>query len=125
MLHNLALLHQVPFLQEHEAGYGRVAAVEPVDSDEEEAEDEDVDNRTAIIRQHRDQQNQQFRPAAALRASYSVGKTHKQYLGFAGRRDSRVELRRAASLMLRCRFRSWCRSRRALEVTCVADRTPG
>ncbi|KAJ1160175.1 hypothetical protein NDU88_000677 [Pleurodeles waltl] len=37
---------------EDEAGDGRVAAVEPVDSDEEEAEDEDVDNRTSIIQQY-------------------------------------------------------------------------
>ncbi|KAJ1138640.1 hypothetical protein NDU88_005021 [Pleurodeles waltl] len=51
MLHNLALRRQVPFLQEDEAGAGRVAAVEPVDSDEEEAEEEDVDNRTTIIQQ--------------------------------------------------------------------------
>ncbi|KAJ1131365.1 hypothetical protein NDU88_009702 [Pleurodeles waltl] len=42
----------VPFLQEDEAGDGRVAAVEPVDSEEDEAEDEDVDNRTAIIQQY-------------------------------------------------------------------------
>ncbi|KAJ1116059.1 hypothetical protein NDU88_004278 [Pleurodeles waltl] len=41
----------VPFLQENEAPDGRVAAVDPVDSDEEEDEDEDEDedNRTAII----------------------------------------------------------------------------
>ncbi|KAJ1203334.1 hypothetical protein NDU88_007121 [Pleurodeles waltl] len=38
MLHNLALRRQVPFLQEDEAGEGCVAAVEPVDSDEDEAE---------------------------------------------------------------------------------------
>ncbi|KAJ1089836.1 hypothetical protein NDU88_002980 [Pleurodeles waltl] len=49
MLHNLALRRQVPFLQEDEAGDGRVAAVEPVDSDEEEAVEEDVDNITTII----------------------------------------------------------------------------
>ncbi|XP_069072117.1 cytochrome P450 2J2-like [Pleurodeles waltl] len=47
MLHNLALRRQVPFLQEEEAGGGRVKPVEPVDSDKEEAED--VDNRTTII----------------------------------------------------------------------------
>ncbi|KAJ1178084.1 hypothetical protein NDU88_003333 [Pleurodeles waltl] len=47
MLHNLALRRQVPFLQEDEPGDGHVAAVEPVDSDEEEAED--VDNRNTII----------------------------------------------------------------------------
>ncbi|KAJ1209272.1 hypothetical protein NDU88_004650 [Pleurodeles waltl] len=42
----------VPFLQEDEAGDGRVAAVDPVDSEDEEAEDEDEDNRSAIIRQY-------------------------------------------------------------------------
>ncbi|KAJ1084586.1 hypothetical protein NDU88_004732 [Pleurodeles waltl] len=47
MLHNLALRCQVPFVQEVEAGDGRVAAVDPVDSDEEETEDEEY--RTAII----------------------------------------------------------------------------
>ncbi|KAJ1163652.1 hypothetical protein NDU88_004107 [Pleurodeles waltl] len=52
MLNNLALRRQVPFLKEDEDGDGCVAAVEPVDSDEEEAEDEDVDNRTTIIRQY-------------------------------------------------------------------------
>ncbi|KAJ1176215.1 hypothetical protein NDU88_001498 [Pleurodeles waltl] len=36
MLHNLALRHQVPFLQEDEPGDGLVAVVEPVDSEEEE-----------------------------------------------------------------------------------------
>ncbi|KAJ1142790.1 hypothetical protein NDU88_009103 [Pleurodeles waltl] len=50
MLHNLALRRQVPFLQEDEAGDGRVAAVDPVDSEDEEAEDED--NRSAIIRHY-------------------------------------------------------------------------
>ncbi|KAJ1217726.1 hypothetical protein NDU88_005317 [Pleurodeles waltl] len=49
MLHNLALRRQVHFLQEDEAGDGRVAAVDPVDSEDEEAEDEDEDNRSAII----------------------------------------------------------------------------
>ncbi|KAJ1207648.1 hypothetical protein NDU88_003038 [Pleurodeles waltl] len=38
--------------QEDEPGDGRVAAVEPVDSDEEEAEDEDVDNRSTLIQQY-------------------------------------------------------------------------
>ncbi|KAJ1080366.1 hypothetical protein NDU88_000583 [Pleurodeles waltl] len=52
MLHNLALRHRVPFLQEEEAGDAHVAAVDPVDSEDEEVEDEDVDNRTAVIRQY-------------------------------------------------------------------------
>ncbi|KAJ1198208.1 hypothetical protein NDU88_002052 [Pleurodeles waltl] len=52
MLHNLALRRQLPFLQEEEAGDGRVAAVDPVDSEDEEAEDEDEDNRSAIICQY-------------------------------------------------------------------------
>ncbi|KAJ1189816.1 hypothetical protein NDU88_006558 [Pleurodeles waltl] len=43
---------RVPFLHEDEPGDGRVAAVDPVDSDEEEAEDLDEDNRTAIIQQY-------------------------------------------------------------------------
>ncbi|KAJ1202724.1 hypothetical protein NDU88_006521 [Pleurodeles waltl] len=56
MLHNLALYHHVPFLQEVEAGVGHVAAVDPVDSEDEEAEDED--NRSAVIRQYfKDTQN--------------------------------------------------------------------
>ncbi|KAJ1129690.1 hypothetical protein NDU88_008056 [Pleurodeles waltl] len=37
---------------EEEAGDGRVAAVDPVDSKDEEVEDEDEDNRTAVIRQY-------------------------------------------------------------------------
>ncbi|KAJ1143517.1 hypothetical protein NDU88_009825 [Pleurodeles waltl] len=37
MLHNLALRRLVPFLQEDEPGDGRVAAVEPMDSDQDEA----------------------------------------------------------------------------------------
>ncbi|KAJ1211572.1 hypothetical protein NDU88_006930 [Pleurodeles waltl] len=49
MLHNLALRRQAPFLQEDVPGDGLVAMVEPVDSEEEEAEDEDVDNRSNII----------------------------------------------------------------------------
>ncbi|KAJ1134716.1 hypothetical protein NDU88_001163 [Pleurodeles waltl] len=44
MLHNLALRRQVPFLQDDGPDGGLVAAVEPVDSEEEEAEEEDVDN---------------------------------------------------------------------------------
>ncbi|KAJ1126941.1 hypothetical protein NDU88_005347 [Pleurodeles waltl] len=51
-LHNLALRRHVPFLQEEEAGDGRVAAVDPVDSEDEAAEDEGEDNRTAVIRQY-------------------------------------------------------------------------
>ncbi|KAJ1116886.1 hypothetical protein NDU88_005091 [Pleurodeles waltl] len=43
---------RVPFLQEDEAGDGCVAAVDPVDSEDEEAENEDEDNRRAIIRQY-------------------------------------------------------------------------
>ncbi|KAJ1170569.1 hypothetical protein NDU88_002443 [Pleurodeles waltl] len=49
MLHNLALRRQVPFLQEDEPGDGLAAAVEPVDSEEEKADEEDVDNTTNII----------------------------------------------------------------------------
>ncbi|KAJ1101401.1 hypothetical protein NDU88_006469 [Pleurodeles waltl] len=52
MLHNLALRCQVPFLQEDEPGDSLVAVVEPVDSEEEEAEEEDVDNRSNIIQQY-------------------------------------------------------------------------
>ncbi|KAJ1209682.1 hypothetical protein NDU88_005055, partial [Pleurodeles waltl] len=52
MLHNLALRRQVPFLQEDGPDDGVVAAVEPVDSDEEEAEEEDVDNRDSVIQQY-------------------------------------------------------------------------
>ncbi|KAJ1099069.1 hypothetical protein NDU88_004173 [Pleurodeles waltl] len=52
MLYNLALRRQVPFLQEDEHADGLVAAVEPVDSEEEEAEEEDVDNRSNIIQQY-------------------------------------------------------------------------
>ncbi|KAJ1176366.1 hypothetical protein NDU88_001648 [Pleurodeles waltl] len=43
---------QVPFLQEDEPGDGRLAAVEPGDSDVEEAEEEDVDSRTTLIQQY-------------------------------------------------------------------------
>ncbi|KAJ1171737.1 hypothetical protein NDU88_003595 [Pleurodeles waltl] len=38
--------------QEDEVGDGHVAVVEPVDSDKEEAEEQDVDNRTTIIQQY-------------------------------------------------------------------------
>ncbi|KAJ1095804.1 hypothetical protein NDU88_000960 [Pleurodeles waltl] len=47
MLHNLALRRQVPFLQEDGPEGGLVAAVEPVDSEEE-----DIDNRNNIIHQY-------------------------------------------------------------------------
>ncbi|KAJ1178512.1 hypothetical protein NDU88_003758 [Pleurodeles waltl] len=47
MLHNLAVRRQVPFLQEDGPEEGLVAAVEPVDSEEEEAEEEDIDNRNS------------------------------------------------------------------------------
>ncbi|KAJ1112547.1 hypothetical protein NDU88_000809 [Pleurodeles waltl] len=43
---------QVPFLQEDGPDDGVVAAVEPVDSDEEEAEEEDIDNRESVIQQY-------------------------------------------------------------------------
>ncbi|KAJ1218211.1 hypothetical protein NDU88_005794 [Pleurodeles waltl] len=52
MLLNLALRRQVPFLQEDGPDGGVVAAVEPVDSDEEEAEEEDIDNRDSVIQQY-------------------------------------------------------------------------
>ncbi|KAJ1137867.1 hypothetical protein NDU88_004263 [Pleurodeles waltl] len=52
MLHNLALQQQVPFLQEDGPEGGLVAAVEPVDSEEEEAEEEDIDNRNNVIQQY-------------------------------------------------------------------------
>ncbi|KAJ1211089.1 hypothetical protein NDU88_006450 [Pleurodeles waltl] len=52
MLDNLALRRQVPFLQEDGPDGGVVAAVEPVDSDEEEAEEEDIDNRESVIQQY-------------------------------------------------------------------------
>ncbi|KAJ1115782.1 hypothetical protein NDU88_004004 [Pleurodeles waltl] len=51
MLHNLALRRQMPFLQEDGPDGGLVAAVEPVDSEEEEGKEEDIDNRN-IIRQY-------------------------------------------------------------------------
>ncbi|KAJ1116469.1 hypothetical protein NDU88_004680 [Pleurodeles waltl] len=49
MFHNLALRRHVQFLKEEETGDARVAAVDPVDSKDEEAEDEDEDNRTYVI----------------------------------------------------------------------------
>ncbi|KAJ1155113.1 hypothetical protein NDU88_007848 [Pleurodeles waltl] len=51
MLHNLAL-RQVPFLQEDGPAGGLVAAVEPVDSEEEEVEEEDIDDRNNAIQQY-------------------------------------------------------------------------
>ncbi|KAJ1125944.1 hypothetical protein NDU88_004357 [Pleurodeles waltl] len=44
--------HRVPFQQEDGPDDGVVAAVEPVDSDEEEAEEEDIDNRDSVIQQY-------------------------------------------------------------------------
>ncbi|KAJ1202709.1 hypothetical protein NDU88_006506 [Pleurodeles waltl] len=52
MLHNLALQRQVPFLKEDGHDGGFVAAVEPVDSEDEEAEEEDMDNRDSVIQQY-------------------------------------------------------------------------
>ncbi|KAJ1189065.1 hypothetical protein NDU88_005816 [Pleurodeles waltl] len=52
MLHNLALRRQVPFLQEDGPDGGVVAAVEPVGSEDEEAEEEDMDNRDSLIQQY-------------------------------------------------------------------------
>ncbi|KAJ1214472.1 hypothetical protein NDU88_002091 [Pleurodeles waltl] len=52
MLHNLALQRQVPFLQEDGPDGGLVAAVEPVDSEDEEAEEEYIDNRNTVIHQY-------------------------------------------------------------------------
>ncbi|KAJ1124745.1 hypothetical protein NDU88_003194 [Pleurodeles waltl] len=43
---------EVPFLQEDGPDDGVVAAMEPVDSDEEEAEEEDIDNRDSVIQQY-------------------------------------------------------------------------
>ncbi|KAJ1154173.1 hypothetical protein NDU88_006927 [Pleurodeles waltl] len=43
---------QVPFLKEDGPDGGLVVAVEPVDSEEEEAEEEDIDNRNNIIMQY-------------------------------------------------------------------------
>ncbi|KAJ1097356.1 hypothetical protein NDU88_002476 [Pleurodeles waltl] len=42
----------VPFLQEDGPEGGVVAAVEPVDSEDEEAEEEDIDNRNTVIHQY-------------------------------------------------------------------------
>ncbi|KAJ1180618.1 hypothetical protein NDU88_005838 [Pleurodeles waltl] len=48
----LALRQQVPFLQEDGPDGGVVAAVEPVDSEDKEAEEEDIDNRNSVILQY-------------------------------------------------------------------------
>ncbi|KAJ1213479.1 hypothetical protein NDU88_001116 [Pleurodeles waltl] len=52
MLHNLALRRQVPFLQEDGPDGGVVAVVEPVESEDEEAEEDDIDNRNTVIQQY-------------------------------------------------------------------------
>ncbi|KAJ1207502.1 hypothetical protein NDU88_002893 [Pleurodeles waltl] len=52
MLHNLGLQGQVPFLQKDGPDGGVVAAVEPVDNEDEEAEEEDMYNRDSVIQQH-------------------------------------------------------------------------
>ncbi|KAJ1150292.1 hypothetical protein NDU88_003087 [Pleurodeles waltl] len=52
MLHNLALRRQVPFLQEDGPDGGVVAAVEPVDSEDEEAEEEAMNNSDSVIQQY-------------------------------------------------------------------------
>ncbi|KAJ1212261.1 hypothetical protein NDU88_007568 [Pleurodeles waltl] len=52
MLHNLALRRQVPFLHKDDPDDGVVAAVEPVDSDEDEAEEDENDNRESVIQQY-------------------------------------------------------------------------
>ncbi|KAJ1178028.1 hypothetical protein NDU88_003277 [Pleurodeles waltl] len=52
MLHNLALRRKVPFLQEEETGDAPVAAMDPEDSEDLEAVDEDVDNRALVILQY-------------------------------------------------------------------------
>ncbi|KAJ1181505.1 hypothetical protein NDU88_006712 [Pleurodeles waltl] len=52
MLYNLALRQQVPFLQEDGPDGGVVAAVEPVDTEDEEAEEEDMDKRDSVIQQY-------------------------------------------------------------------------
>ncbi|KAJ1189143.1 hypothetical protein NDU88_005894 [Pleurodeles waltl] len=48
----LALRRQVPFLQEDGPDGGVVAAVEPLDSEDEETEEEDMDNRDSVIQQY-------------------------------------------------------------------------
>ncbi|KAJ1162534.1 hypothetical protein NDU88_003002 [Pleurodeles waltl] len=55
VLRNSSIPNVMAQLQRHkeeETGDASVAAVDPVDSEDEEAEDEDVDNRTSVIRQY-------------------------------------------------------------------------
>ncbi|KAJ1089779.1 hypothetical protein NDU88_002924 [Pleurodeles waltl] len=52
LLHRARPLGQVLFLQEEGPDGGIVAAVEPVDSEDEEAEEEDIDNRNTVIQQY-------------------------------------------------------------------------
>ncbi|KAJ1131594.1 hypothetical protein NDU88_009929 [Pleurodeles waltl] len=47
-----ALLKHVPFLQEDDPDDGVVSAAEPVDSDEDEAEEHENDNRESVIQQY-------------------------------------------------------------------------
>ncbi|KAJ1166815.1 hypothetical protein NDU88_007211 [Pleurodeles waltl] len=49
ILHNLALRRLVPFLQEDGPDGAIAAALEPVDSEDEEAEEEDIDKRNTVI----------------------------------------------------------------------------
>ncbi|KAJ1199858.1 hypothetical protein NDU88_003690 [Pleurodeles waltl] len=48
----LGLRQQVPFLPKDGPAGGVVAAVEPVDSEEEEPEEEDIDNRNTMVHQY-------------------------------------------------------------------------
>ncbi|KAJ1115204.1 hypothetical protein NDU88_003430 [Pleurodeles waltl] len=48
----VAIVTAVPFLQEDGPNVGLAAAVEPVDSEEKEAEEEDIDNQNNIIMQY-------------------------------------------------------------------------
>ncbi|KAJ1116142.1 hypothetical protein NDU88_004361 [Pleurodeles waltl] len=50
--HPTGIPPQVPFLQEDGPDGGVVAAVEPVDSEDEEAEEEDMNNRDSVIQQY-------------------------------------------------------------------------
>ncbi|KAJ1111472.1 hypothetical protein NDU88_008796 [Pleurodeles waltl] len=43
---------EVPFMQEDGPDGGVVAAVEPLDSEDKEAEEEDIDNRNSVILQY-------------------------------------------------------------------------
>ncbi|KAJ1118075.1 hypothetical protein NDU88_006270 [Pleurodeles waltl] len=52
MLHSLSLRRQVPFMQEDGPDGGVVASVEHVDSEDEEAEEEDIVNRNTVILQY-------------------------------------------------------------------------